>query len=140
MGLGQTVRRIGDAEIAIFCISSQAIGDKILVAIMADGDALFRTRPLCGGRRAPLGLEFLSRGGFGGGLAGNGLARGRFFLRGNAPRCPRGRLLLGHRRSPFPVWENVSTDRASQGGLREASPPFLRRRASAGRAARSARM
>src|SRR5260370_37080179 len=78
----QALARLGNSEVAIVRIGAQAIGLEVLVAIMADGDALFRPCALYRRRRARLGLaifglERLSRGGFGGGVA-----RRRFFLRG----------------------------------------------------------
>jgi hypothetical protein len=42
MRLRQTVARLGNAEVAVMRVSAQAVGDKILVAVMADRDALFR--------------------------------------------------------------------------------------------------
>src|ERR1700687_1974751 len=97
----QALAGVGNAEVAISGISAQTIGFEILVAIMADGDALFRTDALRRRLRARLGLAIFgldgfSRGGFGSGLAGTWLARRRFFLRGGAGRGPRCRFLLGH--------------------------------------------
>src|SRR5258708_35604086 len=105
MGLRQAVAGLGNAEVAILGVGPQAIGHKILVAVMADGDALLRTRALGGGLPARLGLAVLgldgfSRGGFRAGLVGNALARRRFFVVGGAGRGPRCRLLLGPRSSP----------------------------------------
>src|SRR6266404_6408063 len=96
MRLRQALGCLADAEIAVFRVSTQTVGFKVLVAIMADGDALFRTSALCSRHAACLGLEFASSRGFGGGSA-----RRRFFLGGGAARGPRCRLLLAHRRSPF---------------------------------------
>src|ERR1700687_5393990 len=100
----QALARLGNPEVAIVRIGAQAIGLEILVAIMADGDALFRPSALCRRRRARLGLNRLSRGGFGGGLVSNRLARRRFLLRGGAACCPRGRLLLWPSRFPLPLF------------------------------------
>src|SRR6476469_6907411 len=97
MRLRQAVSRLRYAEVAVFCVGAQAVGLKILFAMMADGDALFWPRAFrC--RHASLTLDGLARGGFGGGLA-----RRRFFLRGRAACCPRCRLLLGHRALPSRV-------------------------------------
>src|SRR5260370_30027454 len=85
MGPQQAVARLGNSEVAVFCVSAQTIGFEILVAVMADGDALFRTGAFCRGLRA-LGFDGFSRRGFGGGFAWR-----RFFLRGGlcrGPRCP----------------------------------------------------
>src|SRR6266516_7942662 len=106
MRLRQAVGCLANAEIAVFRVSTQTVGFKVLIAIMADGDALLRTSALLRRQRARpglaiLGLDGFSRGGFAGCLVGNGLARRRFFLGGGAGRGPRSRLLLGHRRSPF---------------------------------------
>src|SRR6202795_1347829 len=115
MRLRQAMTGLRNAEIAIVRVGAQAIGFEILVAIMTDGDALFRPRARFCGRQPPrlglairlairlaiLGLDMFSRGGF-----GSGFARRRFFLRGGAGRGPRCRLFRrlfpGHRRSPFP--------------------------------------
>ena len=43
MRLRQAVAGVGDAEIAIMRVAAQAVGFEILLAIMADGDALLRT-------------------------------------------------------------------------------------------------
>src|SRR5258708_34162455 len=99
MPLRQALGCIADAEIAVFRVSAQTVGFEVLVAVVADGDALFRTSAFCGRYAARLGLEFVSSRGFSGGSA-----RGRFFLRGGADRGPRLRLLLGHRRLPFRRW------------------------------------
>src|SRR5665647_552806 len=64
----QTLARLGHAEVAVLRVGAQAVGFKVLFAVMADGDALSWPGPLDGSRRAALGLEFLSRRGFGGGL------------------------------------------------------------------------
>src|ERR1019366_4602269 len=105
MRLRETMAGVGYAEIAILRVGAQAVGLEILVAVMADGDALFRARAFGGGLRARLGLAILgldlfSRCGFGSGPVGNALARRRFFLRGGAGRGPRCRLLLGHPMPP----------------------------------------
>src|ERR1700682_1612466 len=111
MRLRQAVAGLRNAEIAIMRIGAQAIGFEILVAIVTDGDALFRPRARFCGRQpsrlglaillAILGLDMFSRGG-----SGSGFARRRFFLRGGAGRGLRCRLFRrlfpGHRRSPFP--------------------------------------
>src|SRR3979490_269820 len=108
MRLRQAVAGLGNAEIAGLRIGAQAIGFEILLAMMTDGDPLFRTRARFGGRQraglglAILGLDGFSRWGFGGGLVGDALARRRFLLRRGAGRGPRCWLLPGHRRSPFP--------------------------------------
>ena len=44
MRLRQTVGGLGDAEIAILRVGAQAVGLEILFAVVADGDALLRTR------------------------------------------------------------------------------------------------
>src|SRR5258705_11977245 len=111
MRLRQALGGLANAEIAVFCVSTQTVGFEVLVAIMADGDALFRPRAFCSRYAARLGLAVLgfdgfSRAGFAGRLVGNSLARRRFFLGGGAGRGPRCRLLLGHRRSPFSLTEN----------------------------------
>ena len=46
MRLRQTVRSFRNAEVAVFCVSAQAVGLEILFAVMADGDALLRPRLL----------------------------------------------------------------------------------------------
>ena len=53
MGLRQAMGRAGDAEVAILRVGAQAVGLKILLAIMADGNALLRTAWLggCDGSR-----------------------------------------------------------------------------------------
>src|SRR5258707_6099650 len=97
MRLRQAVRCLANAEIAVFRVSAQTVGFKVLVAMMADGDALFRTSALLRRRRVRgLGFEFFSCRGFGGGLARGGFARWRFFLRSGLYRGPRGGLLFGH--------------------------------------------
>src|ERR1700730_5262031 len=111
----QTPAGLGDPEIAISGIGAQTIGLEVLVPVMADGDALFRTHAFCNRRAArfgvaTFGLDRFSRGGFGNGLALRGLARSRFFLRGGAGGSPRCRLLLGHWRPPFRFGKG-STDR-----------------------------
>ena len=65
-------------------VGAQAVGFEILVAVMTDGDALFRTDAAGGGPRAGLGLAILgldrfSRCGFGGGLPCAVLRAGDFF-------------------------------------------------------------
>src|SRR5450755_3402826 len=145
MRLRQAVAGLRNAEIAIARVGAQTIGFEILVAIVTDGDALFRPRARSCGRQPPrlglairlaiclairlaiLGLDMFSRGGFGSGFA-SALARGRLFQRGGLRRSARFRLLLGHRRSPFPFdAEKVSTNRNSWGGL-SASEPTIQRR------------
>src|SRR5450755_4393948 len=132
MRLRQAVAGLRNAEIAIVRVGAQTIGFEILVAIVTDGDALFRPRARSCGRQPPrlglairlaiLGLDMFSRGGFGSGFA-SALARGRFFQRGGLRRSARFRLLLGHRRSPFPFdAEKVSTNRNSWGGLSGSEP------------------
>src|SRR5437764_27488 len=60
---------IGDAEIAVFRVRPQAVGLEILLAMMADRDALFGARlRFCNGPRA-LGPDRFSRRGFRGGFA-----------------------------------------------------------------------
>ena len=44
MRLRQAVAGVGKAEIAILGVGAQAVGFEILVAVMADGDALLRPR------------------------------------------------------------------------------------------------
>src|ERR1035441_6168592 len=112
MRLRQAVAGGSDTEVAIMRVAAQAVGFEILLAIVADGDALLRTTQRLGCRKpargraifslAALGFNCFSRCGFRGGLAGGAFARRRFFLRGGPGRGPRCRLLLGHRRSPFP--------------------------------------
>ena len=46
MRLRQAVRRVRDAEVAVVRVSAQAVGLEILLAVMADGDALLRPRLL----------------------------------------------------------------------------------------------
>jgi len=46
------VGRVRNAEVAVFRVGAKAVGFEILVAVMADRDALFRTRGLCPWRRA----------------------------------------------------------------------------------------
>src|ERR1700730_18412553 len=92
----QTAAGLGDPEVTIFRVTAQTVGFEILVVIMADGETLFRPRAFCNRRAARLGLELLS-----GCVFGGTFACGRFLLRGGLSRCPRRRLLLGHRRSPF---------------------------------------
>src|SRR5258707_14768247 len=75
MRLRQAVAGLRNAEIAIVRVSAQAIGFEILVAIVTDGDALFRPRARLCGRQPPrlglaillaiLGLDMFSRGGSG---------------------------------------------------------------------------
>src|SRR5258708_28101740 len=102
MGPDQAVVRLGNYEVAVFCVSAQTIGFEILVAVMADGDALFRTGAFCRGLRA-LGFDGFSRRGFGGGVAWR-----RFFLRGGLCPGPRFRLVLGPLRSPLlTFWETL---------------------------------
>src|SRR5712672_2396346 len=107
MRLRQAVAGLRNAEIAVLRVSAQAIGFEILLAMMTDGDPLFRTRARFGGRQraglglAVLGLDGFSRGGFGSGLVGDALvgdalARRRFLLRRGAGRGPRCWLLPGH--------------------------------------------
>ena len=61
MRLRQAVGGVGDAEVAIMRVAAQAVGDKILVAMMADGDALLRRRAFtAAGARAPCGLSFFA--------------------------------------------------------------------------------
>src|SRR6202158_6395690 len=106
MRLRQAAAGLRNAEIAILRIGAQTIGFEILVAIMADGDALFRASAPGGGLRPRLGLaifglaifglDWLSRCGFGGGFA-----RRRFLLCGGGGRGPPGRRLRGQPRSPF---------------------------------------
>src|SRR6266850_463944 len=133
MRLCQALGGLANAEIAVFRVSTQTVGLEILVAIMVDGDALFRPRPFCGRYAtrlglAVLGLDGFSRAGFAGCLVGNCLARRRFFLGGGAGRGPRCRLLLGHRRSPLSCrGRTVSTFRGSLGGLSESEPTMMRR-------------
>src|SRR5712692_7864577 len=100
MRLRQALGCLANAEIAVFRVGAQTVGFKVLVAIVADGDALFWTSAFCR-YAARLGLEFVSSRGFSGGSALR-----RFFLGGGAGRGPRCRLLLGHRRSPFSLTEN----------------------------------
>src|ERR1700730_11335480 len=76
MRLRQAVAGVGDAEVAVFRVGAQTISFEILVAIMADGDALFRTSTFCSRCAARLGLEFLASGGF-----SSGSARRLFFFR-----------------------------------------------------------
>src|SRR5882724_26232 len=109
MRLRQTVARLCNAEVAILRVGAQTVGDEIFVAIMTDGDALFRTSALDGGLLTRLdlavfGLDLFSRRGFRGG-PGERLARRRFFLRSATACCPRCRLLLGHQCSPFSLVE-----------------------------------
>src|ERR1700694_1137163 len=124
MRLRPAAAGLRNAEIAILRIGAQTIGFEILVAIMADGDALFRASAPGGGLRPRLGLaifglDLLSRCGFGGGFA-----RRRFLLCGGAGRGPRGRLLLGHRRSPFPFdEERIAQLATSSAGQATTSPP-----------------
>src|SRR5258707_2106367 len=94
MGPHQAVARLGNSEVAVFCVSAQTIGFGILVAVMADGDALFRTGAFCRGLRA-LGFDGFSRRGFGGGFAWR-----RFFLRGGLGRGPPCRRWVSPLRSP----------------------------------------
>ena len=56
MRLRQAVAGFGNAEVAIMRIAAQAVGFEILVAVMADGDALFRPRALAGSSRPALAL------------------------------------------------------------------------------------
>src|SRR5260370_740095 len=49
----QAVARLGDSEVAGFCVSAPTISFEILVAVMADGDALFRTCAFCRWLNAP---------------------------------------------------------------------------------------
>src|SRR5260221_1479283 len=100
MRLRQAVGRVRNAEVAVSSVGAQAVGQKILVAVMTDGDALLRTRAL--GDRQParlglaiLGLDGFSRRRFVGDLARNAPAR-RFFLRGESGPVPSVPLLLGH--------------------------------------------
>src|ERR1700737_426118 len=100
MRLRQAMARLGNPEIAIMRVRAQTIGFEILVAIVADGDALLWAGALGGSLRASFrlaifGLDCFSRGGLGSGLGGC-FARRRFFLRGGAACGPRRRLLLGH--------------------------------------------
>src|SRR5664279_1096462 len=124
----QTLARLGHAEVAVLRVGAQAVGFKVLFAVMADGDALSWPGPLDGSRRAALGLEFLSRRGFGGGLGrvlgrvlARGLARRRFFLRGgllpliSASAWP-------STFSPSLSRENVSTDCVKWSGLSDSGP------------------
>ena len=69
MRLRQAVRRVRDAEVAVLCVSAQAVGFEIFFAVMADGDGLLRPRFLawlCGLSGAPprLRLDGLAGGGF----------------------------------------------------------------------------
>jgi hypothetical protein len=49
MRLRQAVASVRDAEVAVMRVCAQAVGLEILLAVMADGDALLRPRLL--GRR-----------------------------------------------------------------------------------------
>src|SRR5438105_9702532 len=99
----QPMACLGNAEIAVLCVSAQAVGLEILLAMMADRNALLGARFwFCG--RGALGLDRFSRRGFCGGCA-----RRWFFQRGGLRRGARLRLLSRHRRSPLSVlWGNVS--------------------------------
>ena len=62
---GRMVGGFGDAEVAVFCVSAQAVGFKIFFAVMADGDALLRPRfpgrfRLCHRNVPCLGLDGLA--------------------------------------------------------------------------------
>src|SRR3954451_16039212 len=91
MRLRETSGSVRDAEIAVMRVGAKTVRHKILVAIVANRDALFCPR-FRRGRSAR--LDGLSRAGFGGWL------RGRFFLYGGARCCSRCRLLFGHQPSP----------------------------------------
>jgi len=74
MRLRQAMGCLANAEIAVFRVSTQTVGFEILVAIVADGDALFRTSAFCSRHAARLGFAILglddfSRRGFAGCLA-----------------------------------------------------------------------
>ena len=62
MRLRQAVAGGGDTEVAIMRVAAQAVGDKILVAIVADGDTLLRTARwfCCGKRVGPCGFELFA--------------------------------------------------------------------------------
>ena len=65
MRLRQAVRGFRDAEVAVLRVSAQAVGFEILLAVMADRDALLRPRlrftalDFAGGSRR-LGLDGLA--------------------------------------------------------------------------------
>jgi hypothetical protein len=58
MRLGQAMGCLGNAEIAVMRVGTQTVGLEVLVAIMADGDALFRARALDRRRARPLLASF----------------------------------------------------------------------------------
>ena len=60
---------VGHAEIAILRVSAQTVGFEVLVAMMADGDALFRPRALDGHGRPALARKFPPRRRLGGGFS-----------------------------------------------------------------------
>src|SRR5258706_11094282 len=119
MRLRQAVAGLRDAEIPIVRVSAQAIGFEILVAIVADGDALLRTNALGGWQRVRLGLAIFCLDRFPRREFGGGFARRRFLLRGGAGSGPRGRLLLCPRRSPFPSMREREHKSQSAGGKRK---------------------
>src|SRR3954454_12309598 len=91
----QAVAGLGDSKVAVRRVSAQSISFEVLVAVVADGNALLWPRPFSRTRIRPLGLapfgsQYFSRAG-----CASGFARG-FFLCGGAGRGSRSRLLFGH--------------------------------------------
>src|SRR6185437_7339005 len=113
MRLREAVTRIGNAEVAVVRIGAQTVGFKVLVAVMADRDALLWARAFDGRRRATLAGEFFARRRFGGGLSRERFSGGRFLPCAAAACRSRGLfrgLLFGHRRAPYRDGRRDSTD------------------------------
>src|SRR6478735_3837617 len=101
MRLRQAVRRVRNTEVAVLRVGAQAVGLEILLAVMADRDALLRPNLLgrlgLWRRNAPrLRLDGLAGCGFGCRL----VAR-PFLLHSGLRRGARRDFLLGHGASPF---------------------------------------
>src|SRR4051812_5334494 len=98
MCLCEAVGCAGDAEVAIMRVGAKTVGLEILLAVMADRNALLWPPGFWRWRGAR--LQLLARGGFCGGFCGT-LARRRFFQSGGLRRGSRFRLLFGHLPSPL---------------------------------------
>src|SRR5690349_15996212 len=119
MGLCGAMRGVLDAEIAVFGVSAQAVGLEVLLAVMADRDALLGARFRLGSdRAAAFRRDSLARQGRGSSLGGAALAR-PFLLHRGLRRRTRCCLLPGHFRAlPFLVdRERLAQKTESAGSL-----------------------